>query len=73
MMRPEQGAMAIEQTSPVKELPWSVAERAVPDAAAPSAPAKPVRKLPGSRPRMRVGVAGDIRAIEGAEGTPVPG
>jgi NitT/TauT family transport system permease protein len=46
MMRPEQGAMAIEQTSPVKELPWSVAERALPDAAAPSAPAKPVRKLP---------------------------
>jgi NitT/TauT family transport system permease protein len=46
MMRPEQGAMAIEQTSPVKELPWSVAERVVPDAAAASAPAKPVRKLP---------------------------
>jgi NitT/TauT family transport system permease protein len=48
-MRPEQGAMAIEQTSPVKELPWSVAERAAPDAAAPTAPAKPVRKLPVQR------------------------
>jgi NitT/TauT family transport system permease protein len=48
-MRPEQGAMAIEQTSPVKELPWSVAERAMPDAAAPLAPAKPVRKLPVQR------------------------
>jgi len=41
--------MAIEQTSPVKELPWSVAERAAPDAAAPTAPAKPVRKLPVQR------------------------
>ena len=41
--------MAIEQTSPVKELPWSVAERAAPDAAAPPAPARPVRKLPVQR------------------------
>jgi NitT/TauT family transport system permease protein len=38
--------MAIEQTSPVKELPWSVAEAVATDAAAPSPRAKPVRKLP---------------------------
>jgi NitT/TauT family transport system permease protein len=38
--------MAIEQTSPVKELPWSVAKHAARDATVPSARAKPIRKLP---------------------------
>jgi NitT/TauT family transport system permease protein len=38
--------MAIEQTSPVKELPWGVAEAVATDAAAPPTRAKPVRKLP---------------------------
>jgi NitT/TauT family transport system permease protein len=38
--------MAIEQTSQVKELPWSVAEPAATDIAAPPVRAKPARKLP---------------------------
>src|SRR5258708_36033213 len=38
--------MTIEQTSQVKELPWSGAEHGVPGAAAPPARAKPARKLP---------------------------
>ncbi len=38
--------MAIEQTSPVKELAWSVADAIASDAAAPAAQAKPARKLP---------------------------
>jgi NitT/TauT family transport system permease protein len=43
--------MAMEQTSPVKELPfkelpWSVADQVIPEAAAAPERAKPVRKLP---------------------------
>jgi NitT/TauT family transport system permease protein len=39
-------AMTIEQASPVKELPWDVAEPAASEPAAPSARVKPVRRLP---------------------------